>query len=425
MSSAASTAADLPDGRSADWSPPSATKFELLTTDPVADPEEYSRDLLQQAVDEGVSEMFITDEIGFTSIRWRLDGMLYERCRYSVAYGHRLRNYLRTQAGTDVGDHFHPSEGSYWVDLDDEHRVFIRLNAIPSVTGQDVTLKIFDPRRTRFSLDSLGYLPSQMRAIHRLLHANSGLVLVAGPTSAGKTTSLYSFLRYLNDGTRKIHTLEEPCEYVMPGVVQSQVNLRKEIDFADLLTSILRSGPDVIMVGEIRDRRTAEIAVRAGGTGQLVFGTIHAHTAVGAIQAMLSLGVHPHFLANTLTGVIGQRLVRRMCTDCRNAIPIHEAPSFLRSVRNEEYAEEPRLYFPIGCDHCTGGYRGQMCLAEILEVDDELAAAIADGVSGVQIRKMVRDKNLPTFQQVARAAIAQGVTTAEEICRRLTGLLRT
>jgi type II secretory ATPase GspE/PulE/Tfp pilus assembly ATPase PilB-like protein len=260
--------------------------------------------------------------------------------------------------------------------------------------------------------------PIELNLVKGLLDSASGLLLVAGPTGSGKTSSLYAFLRYLNRGDSKIHTLEEPVEHVIPGIVQSQINLRAGVDYAQLLYAVLRHAPDVIMIGEIRDQRTAEIAVRAGGSGQLVLATVHARTCVGAIQSMLAYGINRQFLANSLLGVISQRLVRRLCQHCRMQVDVDDLPGFLKHVRHWLPAgSKPSLFLPVGCEHCFEGYDQLTCVPEILKVKAELRRAIAEQRDFDRLSAIARDSGQWSFRTAAQLRLALGTSTVEEIVR--------
>jgi type IV pilus assembly protein PilB len=313
-----------------------------------------------------------------------------------------------------------PVEGRDVIELLGGDSVDVRISALPNVFGHDLALRLFHSDQSLLGLEQLGLAPLELNLLKGLLDSAGGLLLVAGPTGSGKTSSLYAFLRYLNRGDCKIHTLEEPVEYIIPGVVQSQVNMRGGVDYSHLLYAIMRHAPDVIMIGEIRDQRTAEIAVRAGGSGQLVLATVHARTCVGSIQSMLAFGIHRQFLANSLLGVISQRLVRRLCARCRMQIDVDDIPSFLEEARTwipED--EKPALFMPIGCEHCVDGYDQLTCVPEIMNIGSELRRAIPDQVDFERLGEIARESGLWTFRSAAQLRLATGISTVEELVRAI------
>ncbi len=377
-------------------------------------PERFAAALLELAVEQGASDLFLSDEAEATVIRLRRLGALRELRRVPRGYGRRLQNHYRALAGMDISDLTKPLDGRSRTELSDGRAVDIRLGALPTVFGQDLAMRIFDHSLGFMRLDRLGFDDPEVTAIKHLLAAPSGLILVAGPTGSGKTNSLYAFLSMLNDGERKIHTLEEPIEYILPGVIQSQVNLRGGLDFADLLAGCLRQCPDVIMVGEVRDRRTAEIAIRAGVTGHLVLATVHAQTAPLALQNMLAFGVNPSFLADALVGVVMQRLVRRLCGSCRRRVDPSEGEGL--TPLDEGLAPEEQVFFrAVGCDACESeGYDRMICLPEILSGNPPLRQAIAERGSGASLEQIAVESGMLTMANAALRRINQGLITPQD-----------
>lgn len=397
---------------------------EIYFTDPKEmksfDPEVAARELIGYAIEAGASDVFLTDEASCVHVRMRRLGRLESLQRLSREAGRRLQNHFRAVGGADVTDHVKPVEGRDVIQLSDELSVDIRISALPNVFGQDLALRLFHTDQSLLTIEQLGFASVELGLVKGLLDVTGGLLLVAGPTGSGKTSSLYAFLRYLNRGDRKIHTLEEPVEYILPGIVQSQINLRGGVDYSQLLYAIMRHTPDVIMIGEIRDLRTAEVAVRAGGSGQLVLATVHARTCVGAIQSMLSYGINRHFLANSLLGVISQRLVRRLCHRCRMRIDVDDVPTFLELGKpwfNDQ--EKPSLFIPIGCEHCLDGYDSLTCVPEILKVGQALRRAMAEQVDLDRLGGIAQDAGLWSFRTAALQRLTTGISTAEELVRAI------
>ena len=276
-------------------------------------------------------------------------------------------------------------------------RIDLRVSTIPTLHGEDMAIRLLVGTPQVTVLDQLGMSPREFNDLAAMIDLPSGLILVSGPTGSGKTTTLYACLRHLNNGERKINTIEDPIEYAIPGLRQSQINPKADVGFAELLRSVLRQAPDVILIGEIRDATTAEIAVRAANSGHLVLASVHAPSAPGAVQSMLSLGVHPHFLSSSLQGVIAQRLVRTLCTRCKAAFELGEMPGTFEEVRAWlEPGQGQSLHGARGCPECLQtGYSGRTGVFEVLE--DHPRAPPAD-------RRRAADGGTPRRGRPGRAA---------------------
>lgn len=384
------------------------------------DPEFAARELITFAVDVGATDAFLTDDQTSVEVSVRRMGRLETVQRLSSEAGRRLQNHFRAVSGAYVTDQLKPAEGRELMMLADGRAVDIRINALPNLYGYDLAMRIFGGDESIMSIDQLGIFDFEANRIRELLQSGSGLVLVSGPTGSGKTHSLYSFLKFLRGKNRKIHTIEDPIEHRVAGVVQSQVNHRAGVDFETLLAAILRHGPDVILIGEIRDTRAAEIAVRASGSGHLVVASVHARTAVGAIQSMLSYGVPSRFLANALLGVVSQRLVRRLCPHCRERYQLGSANGFLQSLARHLPDGYPRsLWMANGCQQCSDGYDRMICLPEILKVNAVLRRGILRNAGEDDLDRIATESGLFSMREAGQLRIATGWTTTEEIVRVL------
>jgi type II secretory ATPase GspE/PulE/Tfp pilus assembly ATPase PilB-like protein len=269
------------------------------------------------------------------------------------------------------------------------------------------------------TLDSLGLMPRQQEEVRAMLRSPGGLILVTGPNGAGKTTTLYTCLHTLNDGRRKINTIEDPIEYAVEGLRQSQTNAGIDLDFPDLLRAVLRQAPDVIMIGEIRDSVTAQTAIRAANSGHLVLSTLHAGVAAGAVQSMLSLQVNPHFLSTCLRGVITQRLVRVLCPQCKQPVQEHDSPNMLQEVEGLLEAGQPSQPCAArGCDHCwQTGYNDRTGVFEILPVTAAIRKLIAQAASVREIESEAMREGMIGFRRAGLLKVAQGLTSHEELLR--------
>jgi general secretion pathway protein E len=292
-------------------------------------------------------------------------------------------------------------------------KVDVRVSTIPTgVNSERVVMRILDKQADRLDLEQIGIAGEQIEMLRRIIFRPYGILLVTGPTGSGKTTTLYAGLRNLNDGSRNILTVEDPVEYAMEGVGQTQVNAKVGLTFAAGLRAILRQDPDVVMVGEIRDRETAEIAVQASLTGHLVLSTVHTNDAVGAITRMRDMRVEPFLLASTLRAVVAQRLVRRLCQHCREPVQADKSASALLG-----FDPGTIIYRARGCDECNGtGYKGRIGVFEAIRVDDTIRRLINDGGDESLIARHAF-LNAPNLGSAARALVRDGQTTAEEAIR--------
>ena len=381
--------------------------------------DEACRRLIERAVTIGASDLFILSEEDRVSAAVRHLGIMMRIATYPGDVGQRIIRHVKVEAGMDLGERRRPLDGRWLLPRDDGRRIDFRINSLPTLYGEDVCLRILDGSSQAKSLETLGLSGRQMQRLRPMLESPSGLVLVTGPTGSGKTTTLYSFVGQLNDGRRKINTIEDPIEYEMDGVRQSQVSHAIELGFADILVAVLRQGPDVIMIGEIRDPDTAATAVRAANSGHLVFATLHAPIAAAAIQSMLALGVPPHFLATSLLGVVSQRLVRTLCPRCRVAIDLTGAPQVFGDARALLDPGEPAaMYAPGVCDGCLRqGYAARAGVFEVMAMSPRLRGMIAVGASARDLNRRAVEEGMIELRQAALLQVARGLTSVEEIFR--------
>ncbi|MCC6419591.1 MAG: type II/IV secretion system protein [Gemmataceae bacterium] len=375
--------------------------------------------LIEHAVDLAASDLYFGTNENHVSVSVRHLGVLRLISVLPLDFGRRCMAHLKAVAGMDVAERRRPLDGRRIYRRTNGHQVDLRINTIPTLYGEDFTLRILERDSRLLHLDQLGLLRHDYNRLLGLLQSPSGLILVTGPTGAGKTTTLYACLNYLNSGERKINTIEDPIEYAVAGVRQSQVHPKIDVDFPDLLRSVLRQAPDVIMVGEIRDPVTAETAVRAANSGHLVLATLHAPVAAGAVQSMLSLGVHPHFLASSLLGAIAQRLLRTLCPTCRIAFEMGDVSETFEEVRKWLSPDEGKiLYGQGGCDACrTTGYAARTGVFEVLVVSKAIRKLIMAKSSLQTIRQKAIEDGTIEFRQAALLKVAKGETTVEEVFR--------
>ena len=399
--------------------PPGALPFAGMDFDGVP-LEKTIANLLKFAVGIPVSDLFINCNQDDVSISVRHLGIFKHVASVSRENGRRLINRVKTFADMDLTQRLHPLDGRWVARLDDDGgEVDLRINSMPTLFGEDMAIRLLPHDLQLLELSKLGFHQKNLDDLMGLLARPSGLILVTGPAGAGKTTSLYAALTHLNNGTRKINTIEDPVEYVIRGVRQSQINLKIGLGFPELLSSVLRQAPDVIMVGEIRDSVTAETAVRAANTGHLVFATLHAPVAAGAIDAMLALGAVPHFLATSLIGIVSQRLVRKLCRHCKVSFDLSGAPETFDDIREMlKPGQGELIHSAPGCEHCfQEGYNDRTGIAEVLRVTKEIRQLIFERRSAREIRDEALRQGMLDLRRSALLKVAQGVTSTEELIR--------
>jgi len=367
--------------------------------------------IIADAARNGVSDIHIEPYESGLVVRMRIDGVLRETLRMPAAAAPVVVSRIKVMARLDIAERRVPQDGRMGLALGGK-LLDVRVSTLPARAGERVVLRILDKENAGIDLEGLGLTPAMFRLLTDAIAEPNGIVLVTGPTGSGKTTSLYASLRLLNDGSRNILTVEDPVEYAVDGVGQTQVNPKVGLTFAAGLRAILRQDPDVVMVGEIRDRETAEIAVQASLTGHLVLSTVHTNDAVGAITRMRDMKVEPFLLASTLRAVIAQRLVRRLCPACREPVAARETPAPLLGI-----APDATVHAARGCEQCNGsGFRGRVGVYEGVRVDDTVRRLINEGGDEGAIAAHAF-RGSPTLADAARAMVLDGTTTAEEAVR--------
>jgi len=367
--------------------------------------------IIAEAARQGVSDIHIEPYETGLVVRMRVDGVLRETLRMPPHVAPVVVSRVKVMARLDIAERRLPQDGRIGLSIGGK-LLDVRVSTLPSRAGERVVLRILDKDSAGIDLGLLGMTPEVEAGYRRALAEPNGIILVTGPTGSGKTTTLYAGLRLLNDGTRNVLTVEDPVEYAIDGVGQTQVNAKVGLTFAAGLRAILRQDPDVVMVGEIRDQETAEIAVQASLTGHLVLSTVHTNDAVGAITRMRDMKVERFLLASTLRAVIAQRLVRRLCPDCREPVQADDAVAARIGFDTGAVVYQPR-----GCDSCKhSGFKGRIGVFEIIRVDDAIRKLVHDGGDEAIIARhaFLNGRNLGA---AARALVRAGETTAEEAIR--------
>jgi len=367
--------------------------------------------VLTQAVRENASDIHVEPFENRLVVRFRVDGILREVLQSKRAVAPLVVSRLKVMSKLDIAEKRLPQDGRISLKIAGR-AVDIRVSTIPSGHGERVVLRILDKQAGRLDLGALGMVPQIEALIDELIHKPHGILLVTGPTGSGKTTTLYAGLERLNDNTRNIMTVEDPIEYYIDGIGQTQVNSKVEMTFARGLRAILRQDPDVVMVGEIRDLETAQIAVQASLTGHMVLSTLHTNTAAGAMTRLRDMGIEPFLLSSSLVGVLAQRLVRVLSPESKQPFQAGEYERRLLNLRPED--PSPILYRP-GRDGGSG-YRGRSGIYELIVVDDQMRTMIHDGASEQELEKYARNTT-PSIRDDGRAKVIRGETTIEEVLR--------
>ncbi|MFV0447425.1 MAG: type II secretion system ATPase GspE [Vibrio sp.] len=369
--------------------------------------------MLGEAIKEGASDIHIETFEKSLSIRFRVDGVLRDVLSPSRKLAPLLVSRVKVMAKLDIAEKRVPQDGRISLRIGGR-AVDVRVSTMPSSHGERVVMRLLDKNATRLDLHSLGMTPSIQDSFRQLIERPHGILLVTGPTGSGKSTTLYAGLQEINCNERNILTVEDPIEFDIDGIGQTQVNPRVDMTFARGLRAILRQDPDVVMVGEIRDLETAQIAVQASLTGHLVMSTLHTNTAIGAITRLRDMGIEPFLLSSSLLGVLAQRLVRTLCPDCKEAYQADDSQKKLFAVKKKS---QLTLYRATGCAHCNyKGYRGRTGIHELLLVDEKVQALIHDESGEQAIEKQIRDYT-PSIRQDGLDKVLQGITSLEEVMR--------
>ncbi|MBO7482263.1 MAG: type II/IV secretion system protein [Kiritimatiellae bacterium] len=374
----------------------------------------FVNQIIVEADHQGATDIHIEPQETELRIRYRIDGMLHKvdvppqlnRLKSAII------SRIKVMANLDIAEKRLPMDGRIGIRIGGQD-IDIRVSTMPAAYGESISLRLLAKSGSFVKMDDLGFNERDYAVVNRIIHRPNGIFLVTGPTGSGKSTSLYSFLSEVNKIDVRIMTAEDPIEYHMAGINQVQMQADIGMTFARALRAFLRQDPDIIMVGEIRDRETAEIAINASLTGHMVFSTLHTNDAAGAFPRLIDMGVEPFLIASAVAGVMGQRLCRRLCQKCMREVPLD------RKYYTLPYPPERDTVFePVGCDACTRtGYKGRRALFEVLEVDEEIEGAIVRRENATQIRNISLSKGMKTLREDGWAKAFRGVTSVKEIMR--------
>ena len=369
--------------------------------------------IIQQAIDMRSSDIHIEPCDEDIHIRFRIDGDLHEIMRLSITSLSPIITRIKIMGKMNIAEKRIPQDGRVETKING-NEIDIRISTIPTVYGEKVVLRLLDRSNFMFSKDELGFTKKNLETFDEILRQPYGMILVTGPTGSGKTTTLYAVLKELNKDDKNIITIEDPVEYKLRGVNQMQINPKAGLTFATGLRSILRQDPDIIMVGEIRDSETAEIAVRAAITGHLVLSTLHTNDSVSSVIRLVDMGVEPYLVSSAIIGVVSQRLVKELCPDCK--IP-YEASYSEKSLLGLDTEQKIILYKPKGCNKCNNGYKGRRAVHEILTVDECMRQLIDKGASIDELRNAAEKQGMVSLLRNSVDLAIEGLTTTEEVLR--------
>ena len=374
----------------------------------------FVNQIIAEADRQGATDIHIEPQETELRIRYRIDGMLHKvdvppqlnRLKSAII------SRIKVMANLDIAEKRLPMDGRIGIRIAGQD-IDIRVSTMPAAYGESISLRLLAKSGNFVKMDDLGFNERDYAVVSKIIHRPNGIFLVTGPTGSGKSTSLYSFLSEVNRMDVRIMTAEDPIEYHMAGINQVQMQADIGMTFARALRAFLRQDPDIIMVGEIRDRETAEIAINASLTGHMVFSTLHTNDAAGAFPRLIDMGVEPFLIASAVAGVMGQRLCRRLCQSCMREVPLD-----MKYYTLDAPPERQTVFEPVGCDLCTRtGYKGRRALFEVLDVDEDIEGAIVRRENATQIRNIALAKGMKTLREDGWAKVFKGVTSVKEIMR--------
>ena len=373
--------------------------------------------MLLDAIRGGASDVHFEPYEKVYRVRYRTDGILKEMSKPSIKLAPKIAARIKIMSQLDISERRVPQDGRIKMKLSKTKAIDFRVNTLPTLWGEKIVLRILDPSQAQMGIDALGYEDDQKQLYMEALEQPQGMILVTGPTGSGKTVSLYTGLNILNTPELNISTAEDPAEINLEGVNQVNVNNRVGLGFAEALRAFLRQDPDIIMVGEIRDLETANIAIKAAQTGHLVLSTLHTNSAAETLTRMMNMGVPAFNIATSVSLIIAQRLGRRLCKSCKQESDIPRDTLLAEGFSQEQIDTGFTLYRPKGCDKCTNGYKGRVGIYEVVKITENLASMIMEEASSIKIAKQAQAEGFRTLRQSALRKVIEGVTSLEEANR--------
>ena len=376
----------------------------------------FVKKILLDAINSGASDIHFEPYEKSFRVRFRQDGMLHEVASPPVNIAHRLTSRIKVLSRMNIAERRVPQDGRIKMVLSRNRAIDFRVNTCPTLHGEKIVLRILDPTSAQVGIEQLGFEPEQQEAFMAAIKKPYGMVLVTGPTGSGKTVSLYTGLNLLNKPDVNISTVEDPVEIQVPGINQVNMNQKTGLTFAEALRAFLRQDPDIIMVGEIRDLETAEIAVKAAQTGHLVLSTLHTNDAPQTLTRLANMGVPPFNIASSVLLIMAQRLARRLCPHCKKPDELPRE-ALLEEGFQENELDDLVVYRPVGCDQCNQGYKGRVGIFQVMPVSEEMGRIIMEGGNSLQLAEQAAREGVANLRQSGLKKVKAGITSLEEINR--------
>ncbi len=377
----------------------------------------YVNKILLDAINAGASDIHLEPYERKYRIRYRIDGLLHEVASPPANLANRLTSRLKVMSRMNIAERRVPQDGRIKMKISKSRSIDFRVNTCPTLHGEKVVLRILDPTSAQIGIESLGFEPEQQKAFLEAIAKPYGMVLVTGPTGSGKTVSLYTGLNLLNKPEVNISTVEDPVEIQVPGINQVNMNPKTGLTFATALRAFLRQDPDIIMVGEIRDLETAEIAVKAAQTGHLVLSTLHTNDAPQTLTRLANMGIPPFNIASSVLLIMAQRLARRLCDHCKAAEELPREALLEEGFNNAEIDEGITVYKPVGCDMCTNGYKGRIGIFQVMPVSEAMGKLIMAGCTSLQVQEQAQLEGIDNLRASGLRKVKAGLTSLNEINR--------
>ncbi|MBK9132314.1 MAG: type IV-A pilus assembly ATPase PilB [Gammaproteobacteria bacterium] len=375
--------------------------------------------VLLDAINKGASDLHFEPYEKIYRVRFRMDGILKEVAAPPQALANKIAARIKVMSQLDISERRVPQDGRMKMKLSKNRAIDFRVSTCPTLFGEKIVMRILDPSSAKLGIDALGYEPDQKKLYMDALAKPYGMILVTGPTGSGKTVSLYTGLNILNTEDRNISTAEDPAEINLPGINQVNVNPKAGLTFASALKAFLRQDPDVIMVGEIRDKETGDIAIKAAQTGHMVLSTLHTNDAPKTLTRMVNMGIAPFNIASAVSLIIAQRLGRRLCSHCKQP---HELPR--QALIDEGFGEDEldtfTVYKPVGCDQCNDGYKGRVGIYQVMPISSEMGRIIMDGGNSIDLAQQARKEGICDLHQSGLKKVKAGILSLEELHRVIT-----
>ena len=373
--------------------------------------------ILLDAIKKGASDIHFEPYEKDFRVRFRNDGILHEVANPPVTLASRISSRLKVMSRMDIAERRVPQDGRIKLEISKHRAIDFRVNTCPTLFGEKIVLRILDPASAQIGVEKLGFEPEQKRSFLEAINKPYGMILVTGPTGSGKTVTLYTGLNLLNTSDRNISTVEDPVEITVPGINQVNVNVKTGLTFAEALRAFLRQDPDVIMVGEIRDLETAEIAVKAAQTGHLVLSTLHTNDAPQTLNRLMQMGIPSFNIATAVLLIMAQRLARRLCEFCRRPSDLPPETLLEAGFKEDDLLEGLNVYSPVGCEHCVKGYKGRVGIYQVMPITEPLNRIILEGGNVTRIAEQARSDGVADLRASGLRKVKAGVTSLAEIDR--------